>query len=476
MLNTDIFYSHVQQSGLIANDERLIIAFSSGPDSMALLFLLLLCNWEKQAGWELIVAHLDHSMQPESVSEAEYVRSICARFDLVCVQEVEDVPDLAKQRGLGLEEAGRFARYRFLSRAADQYGASCLVFGHQGDDQVEHFWLRLLRGASPQSVSGIPQTRKLSPDVRIVRPLLPFSRAEVLSFLDDCREQYPHFSDLVPFQDPDNMDNRYMRNNIRRHLVPILDHEYPGWRRSLLRYMAIVYEDEDYLQSECSRAISCGRWHLGLYRFAYKEWLGLHPALRKRVIIRIFSMLGDSALRQPIQSKHLQHLEDTWLSLEEGKTLQLPGGCALQLSADELFFLHQWPPQPWNIQAGMLSDTIHTESVLLPWSDSNHPVSLSVSLVERTDRRGSASNYMSSAWLHHTWHIRSWQATDRVHIGSHRQKPGEVFRSRGIRGPERSCYPVIIIDNELAAIAGLVTAERFRPAWDEREVIELRLI
>ncbi|MCL2548369.1 MAG: tRNA lysidine(34) synthetase TilS [Symbiobacteriaceae bacterium] len=501
MLDTAIFCQHVKSAELLGEDEHILIAFSAGPDSLALLFLFLLCQKEMRTGWQLSIAHLDHSLQPDSVLEAEYVRQIASRFGLPCYQAVEDVSAIADSRKLGIEEAGRAARYRFLTETAVRIQATVVAFGHQGDDLLEHFWLRLLRGASPGSLAGIPVSRPLAPGIRILRPLLPFSRKEIVDYLSFCRQNYPEFGDLLPFEDPDNQLIRFQRNRVRHQLMPFLDTWHPNWRRALQGMMQTQAEDENYLRQECLKLLANGHWRLGLYSYPWQEWLLLHPALRKRLLLYIFNSMGNASFREPIQRKHLRDLEEKWAGLQPGKELALPGGCSLRRSDDELFFLLYWPPPPWGID---LNPVWGEKEILLPWALAGHPVFFKSSVIssissvssipsirdavftelttepvppavrEEIESNGT-DQFIALQWLDHNWTLRSWLPGDRIEIRAHLHTLGEVMRAAGIPPPARYCYPVVEIDGEIAALAGLVVADRYRSSVGSGEAIYLDL-
>jgi len=154
-------------------------------------------------------------MRGEAADEdARFVESEAARLGLPCTVERADVPRLARERGIGSEVAGRDARYEFLTRLAKSLGAACVAFGHQADDQAETVLMRVIRGAGPRGMGGIPCVREAAgvPSVRIVRPLLDCSRLEIEKFL---RERGLH-----PRLDSTNLSQRYLRNRLRARVLP----------------------------------------------------------------------------------------------------------------------------------------------------------------------------------------------------------------------------------------------------------------
>lgn len=118
----------------------LIVAVSGGPDSLCMLEIL------HRLEFSLIVAHFDHSLRPNSQSEADFVRTIALDMNLKFIQGKEDVRKFADKNKLSIEEAARYSRYNFLIRQAELNNAQAVAVGHTSDDQVETILMHLLRG------------------------------------------------------------------------------------------------------------------------------------------------------------------------------------------------------------------------------------------------------------------------------------------------------------------------------------------
>ena len=172
------------------------------------------------------------------------------------------------------EEACRQARLEFFERVAAATGLRTLALAHTADDQVETFLLRLLRGAGPTGLTGILADRQIG-QVRVIRPMLHVSRAEVLQYLRDCA--------LPSCQDASNADCRFTRNRIRHELLPLLERDFnPGIRAVLLR-TAEIFRDEDallaewvakYQHVETLSVVQLMQLPTALQRRAIRAWLG----------------------------------------------------------------------------------------------------------------------------------------------------------------------------------------------------------
>jgi tRNA(Ile)-lysidine synthase len=196
---TERFMAHL--STLELDARRLLIAVSGGPDSLALLDLLV--EARTQLGLDLVVAHVDHGIHPDSGLVAQQVQMSAARYGLPF-----EMGRLALGAGATETEA-RERRYAWLEGARRRIGADKILTAHHADDQVETILMRVLAGSGPAGLAGMaPQQR------RVVRPLLPFRRAEL--------EQHVRSVGLEHWLDPANADPRHQRSWIRAELLPML--------------------------------------------------------------------------------------------------------------------------------------------------------------------------------------------------------------------------------------------------------------
>lgn len=197
------FREHLDAAGLLAGPAVALVAVSGGADSLALLDLL--AAHSPARALDLLVVHADHGIHPESSRVARDVEGIAReRYGLATVIGRLSLGPRAS------ETEAREARYGFFREAQRQRGARYLVTGHHADDQAETVLLRLLRGSAPAGLAGIPEQ---GPD-GLVRPLLPFRRAELAEHVRSLG--------LEPFVDPANEDPRHTRSWVRHQLMPLL--------------------------------------------------------------------------------------------------------------------------------------------------------------------------------------------------------------------------------------------------------------
>jgi tRNA(Ile)-lysidine synthase len=195
-------------SGLFPPGERVLVAFSGGPDSTALLLAL------HEGGHDVVAAHYDHALQAGSELVAAHAERVCRSLGIsfICERRTSPVP-----KG-SLQAAARALRYDFLVRSAQRTGASRVALGHTADDLVEGAVMHMLRGCGIAGLRGMPAVRGT-----FVRPMLDVWRADVVAFL---RKR-----GVTALEDPANSNPRYRRVTVRRELLPALERDRPGITR-----------------------------------------------------------------------------------------------------------------------------------------------------------------------------------------------------------------------------------------------------
>lgn len=188
----------------VSAGDRLLVAFSGGPDSTALLWGA--AQFGQDFGVEVHALHLDHGLDPSSSRRATAARRLSRQVGVPFASKELEVPD-RRAAGESLEEAGRRLRYQHLETERRTLGARYILTGHHADDQIETVLLRLLFGSGIEGLSGI------SPRLgHVVRPLLDLTRSELRRTVEAAG--------LQPLDDPSNTDLGIPRNRIRHRLLP----------------------------------------------------------------------------------------------------------------------------------------------------------------------------------------------------------------------------------------------------------------
>ncbi len=212
---------------------RIVVAFSGGPDSVCLLHQMAQAVSERS----LACIHVDHGLDAESGERARRAVAIASRLGVTCeILRVE-----VESEG-GPEASARRARYRALERSMAP--DDTLLTAHHADDQAETVLLRLLRGAGPDGLAGVPAVRRFGPGW-LVRPLLEWTRSDIERWLERHR--------LDCIRDPANDCPDFDRNFLRRTVLPALRDRWAGVDTALLRSGRLCRGAADFVAEQVAR-------------------------------------------------------------------------------------------------------------------------------------------------------------------------------------------------------------------------------
>lgn len=219
---------------MLAGGETVIVGLSGGPDSVCLLHVL----HSLSEGLRLNVhaVYVNHNLRPEEVpAEIALCEGLCAMLGVQLQVKSVDVRGQAAAGRLNLHEAARQVRYQAFDDAAFTVNADRIALGHNADDQAETLLMRLMRGAGPRGLAGIPPVRG-----RIIRPLIDIPRPEIERYLADAG--------ITFVTDSSNLKTDYFRNIVRRELMPVVRRLAPSAVTTMLHTMDILREEERYFE------------------------------------------------------------------------------------------------------------------------------------------------------------------------------------------------------------------------------------
>ena len=268
--------------------EKVIVAVSGGCDSVALLRLLIQSRDVFEI--DLRVASLNHGLRAEAGQrDLEFVARLAERWGLPVTVGQADVPRLAQEWGIGIEEAARRARYAFLAHVAREEGSACVAVGHHALDQAETIIMNIARGSGIAGLRGMKVVAPMPghPELRLVRPLLHLAKDDLESYCRQHKLQYR--------QDESNADISYRRNFVRRRLIEPMLQMNPDLLGAFARLAEAAAVDDDYMSSQFESIVmplvkvSDERWSIGVDDFS-----ALHPALQRRFIREAFQRLSEA--------------------------------------------------------------------------------------------------------------------------------------------------------------------------------------
>jgi tRNA(Ile)-lysidine synthase len=238
--------------------------------------LVALVGHCRERGFILHCLHVEHGIRPpeESRGDAEAVEALCADLGIPC--RIVSLPpgkvaEAARKQGLGIEGAARFYRHRVWNREARRLGAARVLVAHTRDDLLETLLMAILRGSGPGGLAAMPREKG-----RILRPLLDLGRADILAYLEERGILYR--------TDSTNLDPAFLRNQVRRKLIPCLDEFFPFWRKTLPALGETQGLIRDFLAKEAAEHISWRRRNAGELETDRNNFIARHEILREEAL------------------------------------------------------------------------------------------------------------------------------------------------------------------------------------------------
>ena len=362
----------IAQHAMFEGSRGVVVAVSGGPDSVALLDILL--RFTRSDDQQLAkpipiqVAHLDHMLRSESAEDAQFVKSLADRLALQSTMNTVNVREAAQASRRGIEETARQIRYDFLSSVAEETDCDRIAVGHTMTDQAETFVMRLVRGAGTKGLAAMrPVTgaHKFSSDLArrrrgrgaegrespsgplvpgasaplLVRPLLCITREEVEEY---CRNRGLEFR-----TDVTNLTSHYTRNRVRNEVFPALKSINARVVEAMARAADNLAGDQDALAHQTSLLLEkCAvdtRTGELVAAYSIAALTELPAGMRRRMIIEVLKRLGSPIVEtgQKIDETMSIHVTDIERLLRvdaSGKRVTLPNGIEVWREFDALVF------------------------------------------------------------------------------------------------------------------------------------------
>ena len=195
---------NIYKNNLFTKKSKILLAVSGGADSIFLLFVL------KDLGYDIQIAHCNFNLRDvESDQDEQFVKDIADKYSIRCYVRSFDTLKFAEENKISIQMAARQLRYDWFEELLVENNFSCIATGHHQDDSIETFLINLIRGSGISGLCGIQMINN-----KIVRPLLSLKRNQIEYFLTKQNIKYRN--------DSSNSDIKYLRNNIRHQLIPLL--------------------------------------------------------------------------------------------------------------------------------------------------------------------------------------------------------------------------------------------------------------
>ncbi|MFA6635943.1 MAG: tRNA lysidine(34) synthetase TilS [Candidatus Omnitrophota bacterium] len=316
----------ISHYGMLEKGERVLAAVSGGADSVSLFHVLLALR--SDLGVDLVIANLDHGVRGrESAAESRFVKSLAEDLNVKCILGKLGSMKLVSKK-MSLEEKLRKKRYEFLVKAARETGCNVIATGHNMDDQAETLLMRMIKGSSAEGLGGIPPLR-FEGNIKLIRPLIRTSRKEIIMYLSEIGGEY--------VKDSSNDDTRFLRNRVRRDILPLLEEINPAIKPTLANIADSVREETVFsrsLREEKTSGFLSSRG--GIHCVGLKQYLAQPSAVRREIFKELFVLSGGNVKK--LSYRHWMLLDAFARTQSKGRSLDLPGKVNVVKSKGKLTF------------------------------------------------------------------------------------------------------------------------------------------
>lgn len=271
----------IREYDLISPKDTIIIGASGGPDSQFLIYSLR--EVQEEFDFDLVLVHLNHLHRKEAIDDENLVIETAQRLGYPYYVERKSMDDFAKKEKLSPEDAGRRLRYNLFRKVKAKYPQAKIAVGHNKDDQAETILMRIVRGTG---IDGLRAMDYKSKD--IIRPILSFSKKEILAYLDG--EDIPYHIDRT------NLQTDYTRNKLRLEIIPKIEEINPGFKDSLINLSLIAKDEVSIIQAIENQSFfnilkKKEKDHISLDREGFEA---LDDSLKNRIVRKSIEELNQS--------------------------------------------------------------------------------------------------------------------------------------------------------------------------------------
>ncbi len=416
----------------LPSDAPVLVGFSGGADSSALLHLL--ATLRKTQPFPLYALHVHHGIRgAEADRDEEFCRRSAEALDVTFFSVRVDVPSLAKQHRIGMEEAARNARYDAFLSCMQEQSIPLLVTAHNADDNLETMLFHMARGSALDGLCGIPLCRRLG-EGHVCRPLLGVSRQAILAY---CQAR-----GLSYVCDSTNVCTDYTRNRIRKQIIPALCDIHPGAVENAARLSDALREDALCLQSMAD-------WFLEELEedasLSLDKLTGAPLAVVNRALCTLFAHRSGG---HHLEQVHLRALHALCRKAVPHSSLSLPGRMTAVIEDGRLCFL-----RPDERRSVCVPD------YCLPLGEGETTVSQTcVKILMESSHSGkniyknSIQLILDSAKIKGTLWVRSRRSGDRIRLGGMNRSLKKIYTDRKIAPELRARLPVFCDDDGVVAV------------------------
>lgn len=433
-------YKYLLNDAAIRHRDTLCIGVSGGPDSMALLDLMI--KLKSELDLVLVVAHVNHNIREESKEEEDYLREFCNNMGLhfECFK-IEHYGDD------NFHNEARTIRYNFFDKVCKDYNAKFLLTAHHGDDLVETILMRIVRGSSLKGYSGFSKVI-VKDDYTILRPLITVTKDDLTNYCNENNIKY--------FIDKSNLKDVYTRNRYRKYVLPFLKEEDKMVHEKFLKFSETLLEYNNYIEREVSQVINKVFKNGVLDISKFKE---LDHLLQSKIISNILEKIyGDDLLI--ITNTHVNLIFDLINSYKPNSVVHLPNNVKAIKSYNELSF-------------AFMEEVDDKYEIELD-SVANLPNGMIIEKVSDTDDTSNYVTRLNSKEISLPLYVRTRRNGDKMSVKGMEghKKVNDIFIDNKIVSKDRNVWPVLVdAEERVIWVPGLKKSKFDKEIHEEYDII-----
>jgi len=433
--------STIERHAMLSPGDAVIVALSGGPDSMALLDILL--TLKEEYNLKISAAHVNHCIRGDEADRDErFVREYCSKRNMKVFIKRADVPGICRQTGESIEQCARRIRYDFFALVGNN---QTIATAHTLDDSLETAVFNLTRGTGIRGLCGIREQRG-----SIIRPLIDCSRNEVEAY---CEQNG------IPFvQDSSNLETVYARNKIRHTVVPALREINPSYLEVHRRCRDILSSEDDYLAGEATALAEKARQANG---FDTATLAGGHIAVRRRALTLI---LKEASGIHP-EFAQIERVDNI---LARGGSTEITGGFKVR-SRHGLLEFPAHATQAWRFSITAGEHQVPSGALSVTWVDNGGICN------RRQTQDGVLEYYLDSGAIIGGMVAGSRQAGDKIRFTGNKitKSLKKLFNEEQIAPEKRGIITIISDSNGPVCVEGFGVAQRCACRPDSNNIIKL---
>ena len=396
------------------NNETIVVATSGGPDSMALLNILVQIKEKKHLN--IICAHVNHNLRAESKAEEKMVQEFCLKNGLSC--EIMTIDDYDTSN---IENQARTKRYEFFEKIVKKCQAKYLLTAHHGDDLVETILMRLTKGSSLKGYQGFGE-KTVKKNYIIYRPLITVTKNDILKY---CEKEKINYA-----MDKTNTEDTYTRNRYRKYILPKLKEENKNVHHKFYKFSKTLSLYDQYINKEVDK----------YYKKVYQDKLLIDKFIKldNLIQIKIIEKILFETYQNNISLIHDKHTDQILKVIHSNKPNQIVNLPNKKVGIKEYNYFY-------------LKNTENTKNYKIKLDSEVKINNKIIKIIKEPTDHSNYTIYLDSKEIKLPLYIRNKQDGDKIEIkglnGSKKIK--DIFIDEKINKTQRDTWPLLVDSNDI---------------------------